>query len=179
MTVIFGQSTWSLLQNLWESWLLPYFFGAVVPQNHLRGCIPGLSPEFCLPKIHNSQLLGWVFLFVFFSPVDAGQALKGRIPHPEIPIETENALARAALKFQVCLVLSKQGMKEKRPSMCPPLGRPLLRCWGRPGSGSSSWGLSLLSVWGSHCQPHSSCNDILTPTLCHDFGFSIFFSLHN
>ena len=47
-------------KNSYICWLLPYLSGEV-PQNDLRGCLRGLSPQ-CVHQIkHNSQLLGHAF----------------------------------------------------------------------------------------------------------------------
>ena len=48
------------------SWLLPYFFGAVL-QSWLRDCLLGLSPQLICQIKHNSQPLGCAFFSVHSS----------------------------------------------------------------------------------------------------------------
>ena len=50
-------------KNSYIFWLFPYLFGTV-PQSYLRGCIPGLSPQYVHQIKHNSQFLVCAFFSV-------------------------------------------------------------------------------------------------------------------
>lgn len=51
-------------KSSYVSWLYPYPFGAV-PQNYLRGYLPGLKSLENRQVKYNAQLLGYSFLFFF------------------------------------------------------------------------------------------------------------------